>query len=182
MKAFTGDFTIAVNALEEQTMIPLEFFIGFGVNGTLIQEILMEKVQGMAPVEEEGDFFVINMQGTEIYSGILNDLWVLTNAKGYKDAVSSGKLEHSLLDSKFSDFAGGSMGLYVNLNMEAYPGMIQGALDQKPQQKKWIEKVTEPFDYLGISGGNYESQVVLKTNRPSENSLYTILKMTDTAD
>ena len=86
-------------------MIPVEVFLGFGVNGEAIQEKLMETVQGMAPVEKEGDFFVINVQGNEIYSGIIDNLWVITNAKGYKDAIEGGKLDKSLVDSKFNDFA-----------------------------------------------------------------------------
>ncbi len=118
LNAFTGDFTIAVNGIEGEAMIPVEVFLGFGVNGEAIQEKLMEKVQGMVPVEEQGDFFVINVQGNEIYSGIINDLWVITNAKGYKDAVKGGKLDKSLVDSKFSDFADGSMGMYVNLDLD----------------------------------------------------------------
>lgn len=182
MDAFTGDFTIAVNGIEGEAMIPLEVFLGFGVKSEVIQEKLMEMVQGMAPVEEQGDFFIINVQGTEIYSGILNDLWVITNAKGYKDAVEGGKLDKSLVDSRFRDFADGSMGMYVNLDLTSYPAMVQSMLSQKEEQKRWIEKVTEPFDYLGISAGNYENSVILKTNHPSENSLYTILKMTDSPE
>jgi hypothetical protein len=182
LNAFTGDFTISVNGIEGEAMIPVEVFLGFGVNGEAIQEKLMEKVQGMVPVEEQGDFFVINVQGNEIYSGIINNLWVITNAKGYKDAVKGGKLDKSLVDSKFSDFADGSMGMYVNLDLESYPGMLKGLLDQKEEQSKMIGKITDPFEYLGISAGNYQSLVTLKTTKPSENSLYTILKMTENPD
>ena len=182
INAFTGDFTIAVNGVEGEAMIPVEVFIGFGVKSDQIQEQLMSKVQSMAPVQDEGDFFLINVQGTEIYSGIKNDLWVITNAKGYKDAMDAGKLDKSLVDSRFDDFAKGSMGMYVNLDLSSYPSMVQSLLEQKPEQKTWIERITDPFDYLGISAGNYESHVTLKTTKPSENSLYTILKLTDTPD
>jgi phosphoribosylanthranilate isomerase len=182
LNAFTGDFTIAVNGIEGEAMIPVEVFLGFGVNGEAIQEKLMEKVQGMAPVEKQGDFFVINVQGNEIYSGIINNLWVITNAKGYRDAIEGGKLDNSLVDSKFSDFADGSMGMYVNLNLSSYPGMVKGLLDQKEEQSKWVGKITDPFDYLGITAGNYQSLITLKTNKPSENSLYTILRLTDTPE
>jgi hypothetical protein len=179
LNAFTGDFTLAVNGLEGEAMIPVEIFIGFGVKSKEVQKLLMEKVQEMVPVEEEGDFFIINVQGTEIYSGILNDTWVITNVKGYKDAISGGKLETSLLDSRFSDFSDGSMGMYLNLDMESYPELVKGILDQKPEKKEWIEKLLEPFDYLGVSAGNNQGQMILKTNQPNENSLYTILKLTD---
>jgi len=182
LNAFTGDFTIAVNGLEGEAMIPVEVFLGFGVNGEAIQEKLMETVEGMVPVEDQGDFFVINVQGNEIYSGIINDLWVITNAKGYKDAVDGGKLDKSLVDTRFKDFSGGSLGMFVNLDLSSYPSMVEGMLEQKPDQKKWIEQITDPFDYLGISASNYQNHIILKTNQPSENSLYTFLKLTDTPD
>lgn len=177
LKAFTGDFTIALNSIEGEAMIPVELFIGLGVNGKAIQEKLMESVQGMVPVDKQGDFFVINVQGNEIYSGIIDDMWVITNTKGYKDEVDGGKLNKSLVDSRFNDFADGSMGMYVNLDLASYPGMVKGLLEQKPEQKKWIEKITDPFEYLGISASNYQNFVTLKTNQPSENSLYTMLKL-----
>lgn len=182
LNAFTGDFTIAVNGLEGEAMIPVEVFLGFGVNGEAIQEKLMETVQGMVPVEDQGDFFVINIQGNEIYSGIINDLWVITNAKGYKDAVDGGKLDKSLVDTRFKDFSEGSMGMFVNLDLSSYPSMVEGMLEQKPDQKKWIEQITDPFEYLGISASNYQNHIILKTNQPSENSLFTFLKLTDTPD
>ena len=180
--AFTGDFTIAVNGIEGEAMIPVEVFLGFGVNGEAIQEKLMETVQGMAPVEKQGDFFVINVQGNEIYSGIIDNLWVITNAKGYKDAIEGGKLDKSLVDSKFNDFANGSMGMYVNLDLSSYPGMIQDLLAQKPEQGTWVKRITEPFDYMGFSSSNYKTRFILKTNKPSENSLYTLVKLADTPE
>ncbi len=179
LQAFTGDFTIAINGLEGEAMIPIELFIGLGVNGEAIQEKLMESVQGMVPVDKQGDFFVINVQGNEIYSSIIDDMWVITNAKGYKDAVANGQLDKSLVDSKFNDFADGSLGLYVNLDLSSYPGMVQGILEQKPEQKMWIEKITDAFDYLGVSASNNQNFVTLKTNQPSENSLYTLLKLVE---
>jgi len=182
LQAFTGDFTIAVNGLEGDAMIPVELFIGLGVNGEAIQEKLMESVQNMAPVDKQGDFFVINVQGNEIYSGIINDLWVITNAKGYKDEVADGKLNKSLVDSKFTDFANGSMGMYLNLDLASYPGMVQGMLEQKPEQKIWIKKLTDSFEYLGVSASNSQNFLTLKTNQPSENSLYTILKLTESPE
>ncbi len=182
LQAFTGDFTIAVNGLEGEAMIPVELFIGLGVNGEAIQEKLMESVQNMAPVDKQGDFFVINVQGNEIYSGIINDLWVITNAKGYKDEVADGKLNKSLVDSKFTDFANGSMGMYLNLDLASYPGMVQGMLQQKPEKKIWIKKLTDSFEYLGVSASNSQNFLTLKTNQPSENSLYTILKLTESPE
>ena len=160
-------------------MIPIELFLGFGVNGEAIQEKLLDKVGEMLPIEEQGDFFVINIQGNEIYSGILNNMWVITNAKGYKDAVEGGSLEKSLMDTRFNEFADGSMGMYLNLDLEGYPALLQGMLSQNPKPMKWVEHLTGPFDYLGISASNYENHVLLKTNQPGENSLYTILKLTD---
>ena len=177
VQAFTGDFTIAINGLEGEAMIPIELFIGLGVNGEAIQEKLMVTVEGMAPVEKQGDFFVINVQGNEIYSGIIDDMWVITNAKGYKDEVENGRLDKSLVDSKFNDFADGSLGMYVNLDFSSYPGMVQGMLEQKPEQKMWIEEISDSFDYLGVSASNNQNFATLKTNQPSENSLYTLLKL-----
>ncbi len=181
LNSFTGDFTIALNGIEGEAMIPLELFLGLGVNGEAIQEKIMETVQSMVPVEDQGDFFIINIQGTEIYSGIIDNMWVVTNAKGYKDDVKDGSYKKSLVDSRFNDFADGSVGVYLNLDMDSYPGIVQGILEQNPQAKKWVVQITDPLDYLGISAGNYRNSGVLKTNYPSENSLYTILKVVDSS-
>jgi len=182
LDAISGDFTIALNSVEGGAMIPLELYLGIGVNGKALQEKLMETVQGMAPVEEEGDFFIINIQGNEIYSGIVNDVLVVTNAKGYKDAVKDGRYENSLADSRFKDFSDGSLGIYANLNMEDYPVMLQEMLGQNQKLKMGVERFTDPFDYLGVSAGNYKNKIVVKTTNSSENSLYTILKMVDTPE
>ena len=182
LEAISGDFTIAINGVEGEAMIPLEIYLGIGVNGKALQEKLMATVGTMAPVEEEGDFFIINIQGNEIYSGIINDVLVVTNAKGYKDAVKGGSYEKSLTSSRFSDFTDGSLGIYANLNLEAYPAMLQGMLGQNPKMSNWVQRFTDPFDYMGICAGNYKHKVVVKTVHPSENSLYTILKMVDTPE
>lgn len=179
LEALTGDFTIAINGINGETMIPLELFLGFGVKNDIIQEKLLETVGEMVPIEEEGDFFTINIQGTEIYSGIINNNWVITNAKDYKNSVQGGSLGTSLLDSRFTDFAGGSLGMYVNLDLEGYPSLVQGMLSQNPKQLKWVEHLTGSFDYLGMSASNYKNNLVLKTNKPTENSLYTLLKLSE---
>ena len=74
------------------------------------------------------------------------------------------------------------MGMYVNLDLESYPGMVKGMLDQNEEKSKWVGTITDPFEYLGISAGNYQSLITLKTTKPSENSLYTILRLTDTPE
>jgi hypothetical protein len=125
---------------------------------------------------------VINIQGNEIYSGIIDNMWVITNAKGYRDAVKNGKLDKSLVDSEFKNFADGSMGMYMNLDLESYPSMVKGMLEQRSEQMKWVEYVTDPFKSMGISASNYQNQFTLETNQPSENSLYTILKLTEMPD
>lgn len=182
LKELTGDFTIAINGIQGETMIPIELFLGFGVNGEVLQEKLLETVGEMVAIEEQGDFFMINIQGNEIYSGIQNDMWVVTNAKGYKAAVESGSMENSLMDSRFKDFAGGSMGLYLNLDLESYPAMLQGMLSQNPDQMEKVENLTGSFDYLGLSASNYKNNLLLKTNRPSENSLYTLMQLIDPSE
>jgi len=179
LEAFTGDFTIAINGIDGESMIPVELFLGFGVKNEIIQEKLLETVGEMVPIEEEGEFFTINIQGTEIYSGIINDNWVITNAKGYKESVMGSGLEKSLLDSRFNDFAGGSVGMYINLDLQSYPDMIQGMLSQNPEQMKWVEHLTGSFDYLGLSASNYKHDFILKTNKATENSLYTLLKLSE---
>jgi len=179
LDAISGDFTIVINGVEGEEMIPLEIFLGIGVNGKALQEKLMETVGGLAPVEEEGDFFIINFQGNEIYTGIINDVLVLTNAKGYKDAVKSGTHGTPLTSTTFGDFTDGSLGMFINLDLDQYPAMLKGLLSQKPEAQHWVERLTEPFDYLGVSAGNYQSKVVVETSNPSENSLYTIMKMVD---
>jgi hypothetical protein len=179
LQAFTGDFTLAINGLDGESMIPVELFLGFGVKNEVIQEKLLETVGEMLPIEEEGDFFIINVQGTEIYSGIINDNWVITNAKAYKESLKGGGLDKTLLDTRFNEFAGGSVGMYMNLDLQSYPNMIQGILSQNPEQMKWVEHLTGSFDYMGFSASNYTNSVVLKTNNETENSLYTLLKLSE---
>jgi hypothetical protein len=106
-------------------------------------------------------------------------MWVITNAKGYKDAVEGGSIEKSLMDSRFNEFADGSIGMYLNLDLEDYPAMLQGMLSQNPQTMKWVQHLTGSIDYLGFSASNYKNKLLLKTNQPGENSLYTLLKLTD---
>ncbi len=182
IKVFTGDFTIAVNAVDEEVMIPVELFIGLGVNSRVMLEKLKETVQSMVPVDDHIDFFIVNIQGTEIYSGIINDMLVITNTGGYKDDVKDGHYHKPLSESGFSSFADGSLGIWLNLDQDSYPIMIKNLLDQESGQNKWIERITDPFDYLGISASHYRNHVTLKTNQPSENSLYTILKLIETPD
>jgi hypothetical protein len=182
LEAISGDFTIAINGIEGEAMLPLEIFVGIGVNGKVLQEKLMKLVEGLTSVEEEGDFFIMNFQGNEIYSGIVNDVLVITNAKGYKDAIKSGAHETPLTSTRFSDYTGGSLGMFINLDISQYPALLQGLLSQNPQRQEWVTRVTDPFDYLGVSAGNYKNNIVLKTSNPSENSLYTIMKMVDNPD
>ena len=61
--------------------------------------------------------------------------------------------------------------------MDDYPAMVQGLLSQKPERKHWVERLTDPFDYIGISASNYKNKMVVKTSDPAENSLYTVMKM-----
>ncbi len=179
INAFTGDFTLALNALEGEAMIPVELFIGLGVKSDDIQSMLLEQAQNMVPVEEDGDFFVINIQGNEIYSGIINGNWIITNVKGYKDKVKGGKIDNSLLDSKFADFADGSVGMYMNLDLDSYPQMARDVLEQNTDQGKWIKQLTTSLDYIGMSGGDHTSLFTVKTNKPNENSLYTLLRIAE---
>lgn len=179
LNAISGDFTLAINGIEGEAMIPLEIFVGIGVNGKVLQEKLMESVQGLTSVEEEGEFFIINFQGNEIYSGIIDDVLVITNAKGYKDAVKSGAHPTPLTSSRFGEFTTGSLGMFINLDVDKYPAMLHGLLSQRPQANQWVQQLTDPFDYLGVCAGNYRNKIVVKTSNPSENSLYTIMKMVD---
>ena len=71
------------------------------------------------------------------------------------------------------------MGVYLNLELESYPAMLQGMLSQNPQTMTWVQHLTGSFDYLGISASNYQNDLLLKTNKPSENSLYTLMQLTD---
>ncbi|MDX2430907.1 MAG: DUF4836 family protein, partial [Bacteroides sp.] len=182
LNAFTGEITLAINALEGEEMVPVEVFLGFGVKSDEIQKLLLKQVESMLPVEEQGDFFVINLQGNEIYSGIIENNWVITNMKGYKDKVKSGKLDKSLLESRFADFSDKPIGMYLNLDMTAYPELAQALVDQSGEKKEWIENLTGSLDYIGMSGGSNEGLVKLKTNKPNENSLYTLLRMAEPAE
>jgi len=182
LASITGDFAITINGLDAEAMIPVELFVGIGVNGEALQEKLMQAVGSMVPLEEEGDFFIINIQGNEIYSGIVNDILVVTNVKDYKEAVKEGSFDKSLAASRFSEFATGSMGLFLDLDIEDYPGIVKSMVEQNPEKGQWVRRITDPFDYLGASAGNYESKMVVKTSSPSENSLYTLLKVIDTPE
>jgi len=181
-KALSGDFILAVNGIEGDAMIPVEIFIGVGVKSDEIQKQMMEKIGENVPIEDEGDFFTMNIQGNEIYSGIIHDTWVITNAKGYKKAASSGKLDKSLLDSRFTHYADGSMGMFLNLDLDTYPSLVRDLANQNEIRGQWIRQITDPLDHFGITAGDQKGLMTLKTNSPNENSLYTLLKITETGE
>ena len=91
--------------VEGEMMLPVEVFLGFGVKSDEIQKLLMKQVESLVPVDDQGDFFVINIQGNEIYSGIIQRQLGNHQHEGYKEKVKSGKLDNSLLDSRFADFS-----------------------------------------------------------------------------
>ncbi len=177
-----GDFVLAINGTEDGGMIPVEALIGIGVKNDELQKQLMGTVGGMLPVEDQGDFFLINTNGIEIYSGIVDDVWVITNAKGYKDEISGGGLDASLKDSKFMDYAGGGMGMYINLDLSAYPAALQSMMSQNSEAASMLELVTESLTSLGVEASQYESDVTLITAKKDENSLYTIMKLAEEMD
>lgn len=177
--ALTGDFVLAINGSSEVGMIPVEALVGVGVKNDKLQEQLIGTVGGWADVKENEDFFMINANGIEIYSGIINDIWVVTNVKGYKDAISGGGLDASLKDSKFMDYAGGGLGMYMNLDLSTYPSALQVLLSQNEKAVGVMEKITGSFSSLGIEASQYESDVTLLTSKKNENSLYTMLKFTE---
>jgi hypothetical protein len=137
-------------------------------------------VGNMAEVEQEGDFFMINANGIEIYSGIVNDVWVITNTPGYKDAVTGDGLDMTLSNSKFDNFAGGSMGMYMNLDLSTYPDALQEMMG-RGEPAGPIKMITESFSYMGAEASNKESNVTLVTANEDENSLYTLLKVMESA-
>ena len=69
--------------------------------------------------------------------------------------------------------------MYMNLDASAYPASVTSMFSQNPKQKKWLDYMAESFRYLGVTAGNYEGNAILETSKQNENSLYTILKMTD---
>jgi hypothetical protein len=71
------------------------------------------------------------------------------------------------------------MGLFLNLDMDSYPELAQALIDQSGEKKVWIENLTGSLDYIGMSGGSNEGLVTLKTNKPGENSLYTLLRIAE---
>lgn len=181
LEALTGDFVLAVNGAPEGAAIPVEILIGLGLNDETLQDKLMETAGNKAAVEKDGDFFMINANGIELYSGIINGIWVITNVSGYKDAITKNGLDKTLADSKFKDFAGGSMGMYLNLDLTSYPAAIQAMLAQGGAPEE-LELLTESFLFMGIEAGNTEADAIVKTAKQNENSLYTLLKFSESVD
>jgi hypothetical protein len=176
LEALNGDFVIAVNGASEGNPIPVEVMIGIGLDDKTLQDKMMGTVGNMAAVEQEGDFFMINANGMELYSGIVNDVWVITNTPGYKDAVTGKGLDKTLADSKFNDFANGSMGMYMNLDLSTYPEALKGMASQGGSLGP-VKMITESFSYVGVEASNKESNMTLVTVHENENSLYTLLQM-----
>jgi len=171
---------IAVNGAAEGAPIPIEIMIGIGLDDATLQEKLMGTVGNMAEVEKEGDFFMINANGMEIYSGIVNNVWVITNTPGYKDAVKGEGLAGTLGDSKFKDYAGGSMGMYMNLDLTTYPAALQSMMAQGDAMEM-MNMVAESLDFMGMEASNKESVMTLKTANDKENSLYTLMRIMEKA-
>ena len=182
LDAMNGDFVVAINGAPEGSMIPVEVFLGIGLEDESLQEKLMGTVGNMADVQQDGDFFMINANGIEVYSGIVEGTWIVTNAAGYKDAITGGGLDATLGDSKFSEFASGSMGMYMNLDMTTYPAMLQGMMSQGDGPVEMLELLSTSLSYMGIEASNDENNITLKTAKEDENSLYTLLQMIEKAD
>ncbi len=180
--ALNGDFVLAINGVEDGGMIPVEALIGIGLKNDEVQKKIMGTVGGMVPIEDQGDFFLINTNGIEIYSGIVKDTWVITNTSGYKDAISGSGLDASLKDSKFMDYAGGGMGMYMNLDLSTYPAALQSMMSQDAKTAKMFELITGSLTSLGIEAQQYENNLTLLTAKKDENSLYTLLKLADELD
>jgi hypothetical protein len=182
LEALSGDLVIAINGAPEGATIPVEVMIGIGLDDESLQEKLMGTVGNMAEVEKDGDFFMIKANGIELYSGIVDGIWVITNAAGYKDAVTGKGLEKTLNDSKFKDYANGSMGMYINLDLTTYPAALQSMMSEGGGAQDAIEMVAESMSFLAMEASNYENDITLKTSKEDENSLYTILKIMEKAD
>lgn len=178
LEALSGDFVFALNGAAEGSAIPVEVLIGVGLNDEALQERLLDRVGNMAQVEKEGDFFMINAAGMQIYSGIMKGIWVITNVPGYKDAITGKGLKKNLMDSEFNAYAGGSVGMYMNLDLTTYPVAIQGMMASGGAPKT-LELLTESFDYMGMEASNYEGNIILKTSDDEENSLYTLLRLAE---
>ncbi|MCA1747212.1 MAG: DUF4836 family protein, partial [Bacteroidales bacterium] len=176
LEALSGDFVLAVNGAPEGSSIPVEILIGIGLDDETLQEKMMGRVGNMAQVEKEGDFFMIKAGGLELYSGIVKGIWVITNVPGYKDAIAGKGLKQNLSDSQFKDYADGSMGMYMNLDLTTYPAALQNMMTSGGAPKT-LELLTESFDYLGMEASNYENRMILKTANDKENSLYTLLRL-----
>jgi hypothetical protein len=180
LEALNGDFVMAINGAEEGSALPVEIFIGIGLDDESLQEKLMGTVDKMADVQKEGDFFMINVNGMELYSGIVGGVWVITNAAGYKDAIAGDGLEKTLNDSKFKEYSEGSMGMYLNLDLTTYPAALQ-AMMASGGAPEMLEMLTESLMYIGVQASNSANDLTLKTAKDDENSLYTILKMMEQA-
>ncbi|MEX0981546.1 MAG: DUF4836 family protein [Bacteroidales bacterium] len=176
LDALNGDFVLAVNGAPEGSALPVEVLIGMGLDDETLQEKLLGSVGNMAQVEKEGDFFTINAVGMELYSGIVKGIWIITNVPGYKDAIAGKGLDQTLSDSKFKDYTGGSMGMYMNLDLTTYPAGLQSMMASRSAPKT-LELLTESFDYIGMESSNYENNIILKTSKEKENSLYTVLRL-----
>ncbi len=181
LKALNGDFVLAVNGAPEGSSVPVEMLIGIGLNDDSLQEKMMGRVGKMAQVEKEGDFFMIRAGGVELHSGIVKGIWVITNVTGYKVAITGKGLEQTLSDSKFKDYAGGSLGMYMNLDLATYPVAMQNMMTGGSAPKTLV-LFTESFNYLGMEASNYKNRMILKTSDDNENSLYTLLKLTEELD
>lgn len=178
LESLSGDLVIAVNGAPEGSAIPVEITIGIGLDDESLEKKMMDQVKNMASVEQDGDFFMINANGIELYSGIVKGIWVITNTPGYKDAVTGKGLDKNLQDSKFRDYSNGSMGMYLNLDFSGYPSALQRMLPSEDSPGTF-ERISSSLSFMGIEASNSESDVIVKTTKDDENSLYTLLKMLD---
>ncbi len=180
LESLNGDFVLAVNSAQEGGLLPVEIMIGIGLDDKKLQEHLMGRVNQMADVEQEGDFFMIQANGMELYSGILNDIWVITNTPGYKDKVTGKGLDITLEDSPFSDFDDGAMGMYLKMDLSEYPSMVKGLVDQQ-DLPEMVDEATGAFSYMGIEGSNQSNDMLLVMQNKQDNSLQTLMQLLDKA-
>lgn len=162
--------------------------LAMSINDDKLYNKLIELLEQADPdgemVSKEDNYYIIDVEGIDIYTTLEDDVWVITNDEALIKIVSDGDYGNkSLANSDHADDIEDSYGYgYLNLDYDSYPKALKNRMeeDMDKDDKKLFDNMISILShatYKGTSKTSVEMKLHLKDS--DENSLYTIFKTID---
>lgn len=169
--------------------IPM-FTLNFTVNDDALYKKAVEMLIPMAgqmgvKIEKKGSFYAVDLEGVNVYIGMKDKVFLVTNCdavfegaeKGFGDA-SLAATEHGKMMKSNPSY------MYINLNFASYPDAIKNAIYSIEEgAKPMIDKVMGILDPLEnittVSRKDGTGTMKISFKNKDENALVTIFKMVD---